>query len=130
MNKAFIVGNLTKEPDSRTTGNGTAVCSFTVAVQRRFKNQNGEREADFIPVIAWRSTAEACGNYLHKGSKVAVCGTIQTRSYDAQDGGRRYVTEIVADEVEFLNTKGVYAQQSEQSQYSQMRPVEDDFLPF
>lgn len=130
MNKVILLGSLTKNPELRSTTNGTAVCSFTVAVQRRFKNQNGEREADFLPVIAWRGAAEACARYLHKGSKVAVCGTIQTRSYDAQDGGRRYVTEIVADEVEFLNTKSADAQQDDQSQYSHMRLTEDVELPF
>ena len=130
MNRAILVGNLTRDPELRATTSGVAVCSFTIAINRRFANQNGEREADFIPIVVWRGQAESCGRYLHKGSKVAVCGTIQTRSYDAQDGGRRYVTEIVADEVEFLNTKSADAQQDDQSQYSQMRPVEDDELPF
>lgn len=103
MNKAFLIGNLTKDPELRTTGSGISVCSFTVAVQRRFKDQNGERQADFIPVIVWRGLAENCAKYLAKGRKVAVSGEIQTRSYDAQDGTKRYVTEIVAADVEFLS---------------------------
>ena len=106
MNRAILVGNLTRDPALRATTSGVAVCSFTIAINRRFANQNGEREADFIPIVVWRGQAESCGRYLHKGSKVAVCGTIQTRSYDAQDGTRRYVTEVVADEVEFLTTQG------------------------
>ena len=110
MNRAFIIGNLTRDPELRTTsGTGSSVCSFTVAVSRRFANQNGERETDFIPVVAWKSTADNCAKYLLKGSKVAVSGSIQTRSYDDKEGQKRYVTEIVADEVQFLNKKGEQA---------------------
>ena len=103
MNKALLIGNLTKEPELRATASDIAVCTFTVAVNRRFANQSGEREADFIPVVVWRQQAENCARYLHKGSKVGVCGTIQTRSYEAQDGQKRFVTEVVADEVDFLD---------------------------
>lgn len=103
MNKAFIIGNLTRDPELRTTPNGVSVCSFTVAVQRRYKDQNGERQADFIPVIVWRGLAENCAKYLAKGRKVSVVGEIQTRNYEAQDGSKRYVTEIVASDVEFLS---------------------------
>jgi single-strand DNA-binding protein len=102
MNKAFIIGNLTKDPEVRATGTGISVCTFTVAVQRRFQNAQGERQADFIPVVCWRGLADNCGKYLHKGSKAGVIGSVQTRSYDAADGTKRYVTEVVADEVEFL----------------------------
>lgn len=133
MNKAILIGNLTKDPEARATSSGVSVCSFTVAVQRRFANQQGEREADFIPVVAWRGLADNCIRYLHKGSKVAVCGTIQTRSYDAQDGTRRYVTEIVADEVQFLDTKGSSPAQSPQfnDEIPGFTVVEDDDdLPF
>ena len=103
MNKAILIGNITRDPEVRMTNNGVSVCSFTVAVQRRFTNQQGERQADFIPVVCWRGLAENCGKYLRKGSKVGVCGTIQVRNYEANDGTRRYVTEIIADEVEFLD---------------------------
>ncbi|MBE5780674.1 MAG: single-stranded DNA-binding protein [Clostridiales bacterium] len=106
MNKAIVIGNITRDPDVRMTGSGISVCTFTVAVQRRFANQNGERQADFIPVVCWRGLADNCGKYLKKGSKVGVSGSIQTRSYEAQDGSRRYVTEIIADEVEFLDRVG------------------------
>lgn len=103
MNKAFIIGNLTKAPELKTTTNGISVCSFTVAVQRKYKDQNGKRQADFIPVIAWRGLAENCAKYLDKGKKVSVIGEIQTRSYEAKDGSKRYVTEIIASEIEFLS---------------------------
>lgn len=104
MNKAILIGNLTKDPESRTTSGGVSVCTFTLAVNRRFTNAQGVREADFIPVVTWRQTADLCARYLSKGRKCAVIGTIQTRSYDAQDGSKRYVTEVVADEVEFIGS--------------------------
>lgn len=104
MNKCILIGNLTKDPELRTTAStGVSVCTFTIAVSRRFDNQKGEREADFIPIVVWRAQAENCAKYLRKGSQVAVSGSIQTRSYEAQDKTRRYVTEVIADEVKFLN---------------------------
>jgi single-strand DNA-binding protein len=105
MNKCELTGNLTKDPELKTTTSGLSVCNFTIAVSRRFKNQNGEREADFIPVVAWKQTAEFVAKYLRKGNRAGVVGSIQTRSYDAQDGTRRYVTEVIADEVESLTPK-------------------------
>jgi single-strand DNA-binding protein len=105
MNKAILIGNLTRDPETTTTSSGITKCNFTVAVQRRFANAQGVREADFIPVVCWRQTAELCSRYLSKGRKVAVEGSIQTRTYDAQDGTKRYVTEIVADSVEFLGSR-------------------------
>ena len=107
MNKCILIGNLTKDPELRTLpSSGTSVANFTEAVSRRFANQQGEREVDFIPVVVWRAQAENCAKYLRKGSQVAVWGSIQTRSYEAQDKTRRYVTEVVADEVKFLNRPG------------------------
>ncbi len=105
MNKCILIGYLASDPESRTTQSGIAQCSFRLAVQRRFKSANGEREADFIPIICWRQTAENCARYLSKGSRAAVEGSIQTRSYTAQDGTKRYVTEVIADAVEFLSTR-------------------------
>ena len=105
MNKAILIGNLANDPESRTTQSGIAQCTFRLAVQRRFANQNGVREADFLTIVCWRQTAELCSRYLSKGRKVAVEGSIQTRSYDAQDGTKRYVTEIIADSVEFLGSR-------------------------
>ena len=89
----------------RTTASGVSCATFTVACNRRFVNQQGVREADFINCVAWRSTADFIGRYMTKGTKVAIDGTIQTRSYDAQDGTKRYVTEIIADNVEFLGSR-------------------------
>lgn len=106
MNKAILVGNLASDVDSRTTSGGIATCTFRVATQRRVANKDGVREADFHTVVCWRGQAENCARYLHKGSKVAIEGQIQNRSYDAQDGTKRYVTEIIADNVEFLTAKG------------------------
>ena len=100
MNKVILIGNLTKDPEPFTTQSGISRSTFTVAVQRRFANAQGVREADFIPVVAWRQNADFCNRYLTKGRKVAVEGSIQNRSYDAQDGSKRYVTEIIADSVE------------------------------
>ena len=101
MNKVFLIGNLTKDPELSNTNNGIPVCKFTLAVSRRF----GNTETDFLPVIVWRGQAENCGKFLRKGSKAAVAGSVQMRSYDANDGSKRYITEIVADEVQFLSTK-------------------------
>ena len=105
MNKAILIGNLANDPESRTTSSGIAQCTFRLAVQRRFANAQGVREADFLTIVCWRQTAELCSRYLSKGRKVAVEGSIQTRSYDAQDGTKRYVTEIIADNVEFLGSR-------------------------
>lgn len=103
MNIVIITGNIASDVEAYTTQSGVSRSSFRVAVQRRFRNANGEREADFLNVVAWRSTADFCNKYLKKGSKVAVEGSIQTRSYDAQDGSKRYVTEIIAENVESLS---------------------------
>lgn len=118
MNKAILVGNLTRDPDVRTTPSGVSVTTFTVAVQRRYKSQDGQQQADFIPVVTWRGLADNCGKYLTKGSKVGVVGQIQTRSYDDANGVKRYVTEIIADEVEFLTSKQQSAQAAGNQDYS------------
>lgn|SRR5690606_18492505 len=107
LNRVILVGRLTRDPDLRYTPNGgVAVTRFTVAVNRKFANQQGEREADFINIVTWRALAENCGNYLKKGSLVAIEGRIQTRSYENQEGRTVYVTEVVADDVRFLDTRG------------------------
>ena len=105
MNKAILIGNLANDPESRTTQSGIAQCTFRLAVNRRFANAQGVRETDFLTIVCWRQTAELCARYLSKGRKVAVEGSIQTRSYDAQDGTKRYVTEIIAENVEFLGSR-------------------------
>ena len=105
MNKVFLIGRLTRDPELRYTGNNTAVATFSLAVNRNFSNQQGEREADFINIVVWRKQAENVKNYLSQGSQVAIDGRIQTRSYDDNNGQKRYVTEVVADNVEFLGSK-------------------------
>ena len=106
MNKVILIGRLTRDPELRYTSSNVATCTFSVAVDRPFANQNGEREADFINIVVWRKQAENCKNYLTKGSQVAIEGRIQTRNYDDKDGKKVYVTEVVADNVQFLGTKG------------------------
>lgn len=103
MNRCFITGRLTRDPEGRTTQSGVSQSTFDVAVQRRTKNKDGKYDADFLTVVAWRQTADFCNKYLTKGRMVAVEGQIQKRTYKAQDGSNRYVTEIIADNVEGLD---------------------------
>ena len=105
MNKVILIGNLTKDPEQQYTPSNICVCRFTVAVNRSYSSASGDKQTDFLPVVCWRSQAENCARHLKKGSKVGVSGSIQTRTYDDRDGVRRYVTEIVADEVQFLSTR-------------------------
>ena len=141
MNKAMLIGNLTKDPELTTTNNNLVVCRFTIAVSRGFAKKDGTRDTDFLPIVCWRGIAENCGKYLKKGSKVGICGSIQTRTYDANDGTKRYVTEIIADEVQFLSSKGSnndyeYVQElpevtkNRANKTSELKPVEDVELPF
>ena len=140
MNKCILVGNLTRDPELKQTATGISVCNFGIAVNRNFSNANGEREADFFNIVTWRGLAENCGKYLQKGSKVAVFGQIQTRTYDDKDGNKRYVTEIVADDVEFCGggasgeNGGGGAPRGEKPVHktpvSELKPIEDDGLPF
>src|SRR6476620_8116972 len=106
MNRVVLVGRLTKDPELRYTPNGVPVATFTLAVNRNFSNQKGEREADFINCVIWRKPAENVANFLKKGSLAGVDGRIQTRNYEGQDGKRVYVTEVVAESVQFLEPKG------------------------
>lgn len=105
MNKVILIGRLTRDVELRYTGSNIPVASFSIAVDRNFTNQAGEKEADFINIVVWKKQAENCKNYLTKGSQVAIDGRIQTRNYDGQDGKKVYVTEVVAESVKFLNTK-------------------------
>ena len=142
MNKAILIGNLTRDPEVRTTGSGTTVCTFTIAVNRRFHNQAGERVSDFFNIVAWSQLGEFCGKYLSKGRKVSVIGEIQNRSYDAKDGSKRYITEIIADEIEPLTPKGQeggsgsggYERSGFERQHTPapegFSEIEDDELPF
>lgn len=129
MNKVVLKGNLTKDIELQTTSNGNNVAKFTIAVQRRFANADGERETDFINCVAWRNTAEFVSKYFKKGSQILVCGAIQTRSYDAEDGTKRYVTEIIVDEVEFCG-KAEATTEAKKDEAAKMQPIDDDGLPF
>ncbi|MGE5422695.1 MAG: single-stranded DNA-binding protein [Ignavibacteriales bacterium] len=102
LNRVILIGRLTKDPELRYTPNGVGVCTFTLAVNRSFTNQGGERTADFIDIVTWRNLAENCANYLGKGRLVAVEGRLQVRSYETQDGQKRKAVEVVADTVKFL----------------------------
>ena len=106
MNKIILIGRLTRDPELRYTPNGAAVCSFTLAVDRPFTNQGGNREADFINIVVWNKQGENCAKYLSKGRQAAVEGRLQIHSYDGNDGQRRYVTEVIADRVEFIGGGG------------------------
>jgi len=105
LNRVVLIGRLTKDPELRYTPNGVAVASFTLAVDRTYKNAQGEKETDFIPCVVFRQLAELCANYLAKGRLAAIDGRIQVRTYEGQDGQRRWVTEVVGDNVRFLSPK-------------------------
>ena len=132
MNKIFLIGNLTKDPELTETSNGTSLCRFVIAVNRPYA-PNGE--VDYFNITVWRAVAESCGKFLKKGSKVAVSGSLQNRSYDDKDGIKRYVTDIVAGEVEFLSPKSAgdnssaNSEKAEKIQKLQIVPDDDD-LPF
>ncbi|MBS4026526.1 MAG: single-stranded DNA-binding protein [Clostridia bacterium] len=103
LNKVILIGRLTKDPELRYTPAGAAVATFSLAVERPFANQQGEREVDFINIVVWRKLAETCANQLGKGRLVAVDGRIQVRSYEAKDGQKRWITDVVAESVRFLD---------------------------
>lgn len=106
MNKVCLIGRLTKDPEVRyTQTNNTLVANFTIAVNRRFKKETDEITADFIPIIAWAKTGEFCSNYFKKGQQVGICGRIQTRSWDDDEGQKHYATEVIAEEVYFADSK-------------------------
>jgi single-strand DNA-binding protein len=143
MNKVVLIGNLARDPELQTTNSGVSVCRFTLAVTRRFSNSDGGREADFINITVWRNQAENCHKYLKKGSKCAVTGRIQTSSYDAPDGSKRYTTDVVADEVEFISSRGAdnsaddaagyvpnESRGSSKKETSELQEIDDDSLPF
>ena len=128
LNRVVLVGRLTRDPDLRYTPNGVAVANFTLAVNRPFTNQQGNRDADFINCVVWRRQAENLANYMKKGSQVGVDGRLQSRSYEGQDGKTVFVTEVVADNVQFLESRGTSQsrgqdtsglQQQQQNQFQQ-----------
>src|SRR5699024_1227711 len=123
MNRTILVGRLTKDPDLRYTPSGHAVANFNIAVNRPFKNEQGEQEADFIQCVTWRKQAENLANYMKKGNRIGVDGRIQTRSYDNDQGQRVYVTEVLAESVTFLESR-------KESQGNQSQPSQPASNPF
>lgn len=130
MNKVILIGNLTRDPELSTTNSGISLCKFSIAVNRTRANASGERETDFFNIVTWRGLADNCGKYLGKGRKVAVFGQIQTRTYDDKDGNKRYATDIVADDVEFLGGNTAAGDEGERPVKKQLEPVESEDLPF
>ena len=134
MNKVYLIGNLTRDPELSETTGGVAFCRFAIAVNRTFVNADGNRDADFFNITVWRGQAENCGKFLKKGSKVAIVGSLQNRTYEDKEGVKRTVTDIVANEVEFLST-GARGDELEMSQpvkktVGPLEEVDDDNLPF
>lgn len=136
MNKVILVGNLTRDPELSETPNGIAVCRFSIAVTRDYQNGDGTRETDFFNITVWRGRAENCGKYLKKGNKVAVVGSLQNRSYEDKDGIKRNVTDVVANEVEFLTPKNAQSETDDSSvvtakrERPQLEAIDDNQLPF
>ncbi len=136
MNKVILVGNLTRDPELSETPNGVAVCRFSIAVSRDYANSDGTRETDFFNITVWRGRAENCGRYLKKGNKVAVVGSLQNRSYEDKDGIKRNVTDVVANEVEFLTPKNAQGGDGEEApaqarrERPQLEAIDDNQLPF
>ncbi|MBE7075763.1 MAG: single-stranded DNA-binding protein [Clostridiales bacterium] len=140
MNKIILIGRLTRDPELSTTTNGVSVCRMSLAVTRRFTNSDGERETDFFNIVVWRALGETCHKFLKKGSQVAVIGSVQNRSYDAQDGSKRYTSDVVAEEVEFIGSRSngegeTYATPSEgksssKKETAELEEIDDDSLPF
>ncbi|MDP4161510.1 MAG: single-stranded DNA-binding protein [Bacillota bacterium] len=127
MNRVILVGRLTKDPELRYTPNGVPVATFTLAVNRSFTNQQGEKETDFINCVVWRRPAENVANFLKKGSLAGVDGRVQTRNYDGQDGKRVYVTEILAESVQFLEPKSSSGNRNDNDQYGAPREQGNPF---
>jgi len=135
MNKVILIGNLTRDPELTETPSGIAVCKFAIAVSRDFTNADGERETDFFNITVWRGRAETCGEYLKKGNKVAIVGSLQNRSYEDKDGNKRNVTDVIASEVEFLTPKAASEESDAEvvtakRERPQMTPIDDGKLPF
>lgn len=127
MNKVIMIGRIASEIEMRNTQSGVVTCSFRLAVNRRFKNAAGERVSDFFTVVCWRQTAEFVMRYFNKGDAIAIEGSLQTRSYDAHDGSKRYVTEIVADNAEFAGSKHDRPDEPAPDGFTE---VDDGELPF
>lgn len=125
MNTFIGLGRLTRDPEIRTTTSGTSVATFTLAIDRKFKDKSGERKCDFLNCVAWRNTADLIGKFVKKGTKIAVTGEIQTRTYDDKDGKKVYVTEVVVESVEFCESK-----RTDEERQVVIEADDDTTLPF
>lgn len=112
MNQVSLLGRLTKDPEVKKTQSGTSVCSFTIAVDRKYKDANGAKQTDFIPCVGWRQVADIIGQYFHKGSRIGITGSIQTRSYDGQNG-KVFVVEVLAEQIDFIDKRSDSEQQEQ-----------------
>lgn len=130
MNKVFLLGHLARDPEMRYTPNGVAVTTFTLAVNRPKSKDGAEQQPDWISCVVWQKTAENCANYLRKGSKILVEGRIQTRSFDDKEGNKRYVTEVVGENVQFLSPRNQSEQSEDPFHPKQPINISDDDLPF
>ncbi len=132
MNKVVLIGNLTRDPEFAQTSSNVSYLKMSIAVSRKFANANGERETDFFNIVAWRGLAENCAKFLSKGKRISVVGNLQNRSYEDSQGNKRQVTEIVAEEIDFLSHVGEASQQQAQDRYKAdgLTPVNDNELPF
>ena len=136
MNKVILIGNLTRDPEKKSTPNGVSTTSFSVAVQRNYKNAAGGYDADFINCVAWRSTADFIAQYFSKGQKICLEGSIQTRSYDDKNGVKRYVTEVNVDKAEFVGGKAEPKPETKEPEqvvmdgFEDFVPAPDEELPF
>lgn len=130
MNKVTLIGRLTKDPEVRATNSGNNVATFSLATNRKYKNAEGERLSDFHNIVAWNKLAELIEKYCSKGEMIAITGEIQTRSYEAKDGSKRYITEIIADSVEFLTPKGAKIKASGDGIPEGFTEINDEELPF
>lgn len=132
MNKVFLIGRLTRDPELTVVSTGISLCRFSIAISRRFVNADGTRETDYFNCVAWRGLADNCAKFLKKGSQVAVAGSIQTRSYENKEGVKVNVIDIVADDVEFLTSKAEAEVTSgpKDDHVAELQPIQDDDLPF
>lgn len=129
MNHVSLLGRLTKDPEVKKTQSGTSVCSFTIAVDRKFKDANGARQTDFIPCVGWRQVADIIGQYFHKGSRIGITGSIQTRSYDGQNG-KVFVVEVLADQIDFIDKRSETQEQNQTPapQAEAITPNEEEYI--
>lgn len=132
MNKVVLIGRMVKDPEVKKTQSDLSVCSFRIAVDRKFKDQSGNRQTDFLDVVAWRQLADIIGKYCHKGSRIGITGSLQSRSFEDQSGNKRTVIEVLAEDVDFLDPKQKQEEKPEAEETLPIPPMTEDMenLPF